>query len=196
VLDYFGVGKAGYFYLKRVFSPVLASFKALSGEGLELWITNDSLSPVQETISVKLGTFSGRNVWTEDIPVDVLASSSQVVQCWDSDRAASSADRYLIARSASETFPVNRHFFAPIKDLQRIVSPATMTVRTSDSSSLVAHVSAPPDSYAFFVHLSSPVTGVRYSDNFFDLEPGEKRSVTVTSSGESLKPSNLSIASR
>ena len=29
VLDYYGFGKAGYYYLQRAFAPVLASFKAL-----------------------------------------------------------------------------------------------------------------------------------------------------------------------
>ena len=42
VLDYYGFGKAGYYYLRRVFAPVLASFKPDPDGGLELWLTNDT----------------------------------------------------------------------------------------------------------------------------------------------------------
>ena len=45
VIDYYGFGKAGYFYAQRVFAPVLASFKEEADGGVSLWITNDTAQP-------------------------------------------------------------------------------------------------------------------------------------------------------
>ena len=59
MLDYYGFAKASYYYLKRVYAPVLASFKALPDGGLELWLTNDRLQPIEDTLEVLLQRFDG-----------------------------------------------------------------------------------------------------------------------------------------
>ncbi len=41
LIDYNGFGKAGYYYVRRAYAPLMASFKAAEDGVLELWIVND-----------------------------------------------------------------------------------------------------------------------------------------------------------
>jgi beta-mannosidase len=50
-------------------------------------------------------------------------------------------------------------------------------------------------SYAYFVHLEAPSVSARFSDNYFDLEAGEERSVTVADDA-ALDPESLRVAWR
>src|SRR5262249_6696951 len=100
VVDYYGFGKAGYYYAKRAYASVLASFKPLDDGGLELWLTNDKLSDVAETVTVRLGTFSGAVVWEEKFPVQIAANSSGVVHRWTADHLQGNAERYISVHSA------------------------------------------------------------------------------------------------
>ncbi|HYH13394.1 MAG TPA: hypothetical protein VD789_13635, partial [Thermomicrobiales bacterium] len=92
VTDYYGFGKAGYYYLKRVYAPVLASFRE-TGDEVELWITNDSLERFEEKITVVLGSFGGEVIEERHLLVDLPANSSQRVDVWDN--AVAGPDRYL-----------------------------------------------------------------------------------------------------
>jgi beta-mannosidase len=192
VMDYYGNGKAGYFYLKRVFSPVLASFKEVEG-GVELWMTNETLSPISETITIRQGTFDGALDWSESVKIAVPANSSQCV--WQ--RAGNGgADRYLAVSSPAQTFPGNRHFFAPIKDLVRTVKPVAHSISAKSDGTLEVAITAPADAYAYFVHINATPERTRFTDNYFDLEPGEQRTITVSNASHPLTPADLTIKSR
>jgi beta-mannosidase len=196
VLDYYGFGKAGYFYLKRVFSPVLASFKALPDGAVELWITNDTLEAVDDTATIRLGAFSGDLLHEEKLHIQVPANSSQPVRHWRGDQLSGASNRYLWVRSANDRFPANRHFFAPIKDLRRPIEPPSMNIATVDDHDLHIELTAHLEAYAYFVHLTVPVEGTKFSDNFFDLEPGERRVVAVTNPNAALTPDLIAVGSR
>jgi beta-mannosidase len=196
VLDYYGFGKAGYFYLRRVFAPVLASFKALPDGANELWISNETLLPVTDNVTIRQGVFSGELLHEERVHIQVPANTSQPVRRWRADQLPGGPNRYLTARSGSDRFPTNRHFFAPIKDLRRPVVKPTMTIVPVDNHKLHVELTASSEAYAFFVHLTIPVEGTRFSDNYFDLVPGERRVITVTNRDEELTADMVTVGSR
>jgi beta-mannosidase len=190
VLDYYGFGKAGYYYIKRAYSPVLASFKSLPDGGVELWITNDTLSGVQDDVVVALKTFGGEPVWEETFPVRVAANDSWPVNRWEGDSIGGS-DRYLSVRSWGGLFPKNSHFFAAVKDLQRTQVQLETTLTPVSDHEIKVDLQAPE--YAFFVHLYAPDERATFSDNYFDLEAGESRTVVVTNEGENLEPKSVEV---
>ena len=163
LLDYHGFGKAGYYAVKRAFAPVLASFR-----DDELWVTNDTSAPARDTARVTLGEFGGEVVWAEEVAFEVPPHTSRCVHRFDAHGAP---DRYLAVRGA--TFPGNRRFFAPIKDLVR--EPARVEHAFADGA-----VTLRADRYAYFVHLAHPDERVRFSDNYLELLPGEERRVVVS----------------
>jgi beta-mannosidase len=191
ILDYHGFGKAGYYYVKRAYSPILASFKALPEGDVELWITNDTRSPVEDDLDVRLGTFQGETVWEESLRVHVPANSSNRVARWDGPRVSDACDRYLSVASANGRFPKNRLFFAAIKDLSRAPSEPEVGFETIGYDEL--RVTLRATGYAYFVHLEVPDEATRYSDNFFDLEPGEERTISVTNARRHLSPEMVEV---
>ncbi|MDQ4127420.1 MAG: glycoside hydrolase family 2 protein, partial [Actinomycetota bacterium] len=194
VLDYHGFGKAGYYYARRAYSPILASFKILPDGGAELWITNDTLSAVTDTLVVRLGTFAGETLWEESLRVRVAANGNAPVGRWDADLVSGAPDRYLSVRSARGSFPPNRHFFAAIKDLGR--EPAEPEIDFDPAGDHELRVRLRARGYAYFVHLEVPDEVTRFSDNFFDLEPGEERAIVVANARRHLTPGMVKVGWR
>jgi beta-mannosidase len=191
LLDHFGFGKAGYFYVRRAYSPVLASFKALEDGSVELWVTNDTLVDVTDTVVIRLAAFAGGVIWEERPSVQVPANTSRAVWRCGSDRAMGGSDRYLSVRSPSGRFPVNRHFFSAIKDLDRtVVGPE---VKLSFRSDHEACVDLRASVYLYYVHLIVPDENTRFSDNYLDLEPGETRTIIVTNPKVRLAQDMISV---
>jgi len=188
--------KASYFYLRRVFSPVLASFRSNDDRSVELWITNDMLSAISEHVTVRLETFDGTLVWQTSVPVNLPARQSRPIAAWTAERLGPANDRYLAVRSPSDTFPSNRHFFAPIKELRRPKSDPTMTITSISPHELHVELAGAPDAYALFVHLLVPHESTRFSDNYLDLAPGEVRVVTVTNPVVRLDPETVTLGWR
>jgi beta-mannosidase len=191
VVDYNGFGKAGYYYAKRAYSPLLASFKALPDGGVELWLTNDTLSDVEDDITVRLAAFEGEIIWEESLRVRAPANDSLPVARWAADRASGAPDRYLSARSAGGRFPSNRHFFAAIKDLRR--APVEPDVDFIPYGNNELKVRLRSSAYAYCLHLEVPDKATRFSDNYFDLEPGEERTISVTNKKRLLTPETVKI---
>jgi beta-mannosidase len=189
VIDYYGFGKAGYYYARRFFAPVLASFKEEADGGVSLWVTNDRLEEIEDTITVRQGQFDGKVLWEKAISVQVPPNSSVEVQRWSAEDLGSTPDRYLSARSAADTFPANRHFFAAIKDLLRLVVQPEVSLRQVSEREVEVALSA--SAYVYFFHLDHPSEFTRYSDNYFDLEPGERRVIRVWNEREPLKVEDL-----
>jgi beta-mannosidase len=194
LLDYYGFGKAGYFYVKRAYAPVLASIKALEDGAVELWITNDTLQEVREVVTIRSGSFAGEIDWEDRLPVQVARNTSVAVWSGDPDRIVARPDRYLAVRSESERFPGNRHFFVAIKDLQRRIVAPEITISSRSNDELAVQVQA--RAYLFYFHICMADERTRYSDNYFDLAPGERRTVSVTIPGSRIEPDLLSLAWR
>jgi beta-mannosidase len=191
VLDYHGFGKAGYYYAKRAYSPILASFKALPDGAVELWLTNDTLSNVEDDVSVRLATFEGEIVWEENLRTQAPANISLPVARWSADRASGAPDRYLSVSSAGNRFPSNRHFFEAIKVLRRATVEPDIDITPSGKNELKVRLKV--SAYAYFVHLEVPDEAICFSDNYFDLEPGEECTIVVTNKIRPLAPEMVKV---
>jgi beta-mannosidase len=196
LVDYHGFGKAGYFFVRRVYAPVLASFREAAGGALELWVTNDTPEPVRDVARVGLRRFAGgAALHEEEVAVDVPALASRRVRSWPAGELPGGADRYAAVRSASGAFPANRHFFVAIKDLEREPGRVEHAVEALDERTLAVRLRA-VDGYAYFVHMAVPDGAARFSDNYLELEPGEERVVTVSVADGELRPGEVSVRSR
>lgn len=191
VIDYYGFGKAGYYYAQRAYSLVLASFKEEADGGVSLWVTNDHLGEYSDTLTVRLGEFNGAAAWEEDLRVGVAGNASVEVKRWPAGALEPSPSRYLLVWSHEGGFPVNRHFFTPVKDLQRAPVEPRMKVVEESEHALEIELSAA--GYAFFVHLTHPNEHTRFSDNYFDLAPGETFPIRVWNEEEAIRKDELTL---
>ncbi|MBZ0293650.1 MAG: beta galactosidase jelly roll domain-containing protein [Anaerolineae bacterium] len=177
VIDSYGFGKAGYYYLRRVYAPVIASFH-ISSEGVELWVVNDSLKRVEDSARITLGTFGGETLHEIDLPVQVPANTAHRVCAWSSDELAPGADRYLWVSAANGSFEDNHEFFEVFKDVQRVAELPSMEVTLLDECR--AEVTLSAKNYVYFANLSYPDERTTFSDNYIDIQPGGKRVITMT----------------
>lgn len=191
VIDYYGFGKAGYYYARRAYVPVLASFKELSKGDIQLWITNDTLTEVRDKVIVRRRSFDGEISWEQHVDVNLPANTSQCVWVCSAKEAQAAPDGYLVVCAEKGSFATNRHFFAAIKDLQR------GKVKVQTEVTLVnkheAKVTLTAGGYAYFVHLLSPREDTIFNDNYFDMEPGEVRTITVTNAELPIQPELLQV---
>ena len=94
------------------------------------------------------------------------------------------------------TLPPNRHYFAPIKDLSRAAVRPQIVVSQVAPNRLSVELKASAGAYVFFTHLLTPHEHTRYSDNYFDLEPGEQRTIDVTNDAVALTPDMVTLGWR
>ncbi len=194
LVDYYGFGKAGYYYAMRVFAPVLASFKEEADGGVSLWLTNDRLEPFRDTVTLVYEKFNGELLWAQTLELGIPANASLEVKRWTAAELDSGPDRYLRIESQTGMFPTNRHFFAAIKDLDWQPARPEMVVKQESDHSVVVELRA--RGYAYFVHLAHPSEFTHYSDNYFDLAPGESRTVRVWSGSGPIRASEIGLGCR
>ncbi|MBZ0298157.1 MAG: beta galactosidase jelly roll domain-containing protein [Anaerolineae bacterium] len=192
LVDYYGFGKASYYYMRRTFAPVLASFKAAADQPIELWLTNDSLDDISDTAIVRLRTFRGDLIREIRIPLEVGPNTSRMISSLPD--IAGDKDRYLSVRSESGLFYTNRHFFGMIEDLDRSPAHVSFSARTISPNELQVEVTS--EQFAYFVHLTVPHEFTDISDNYFDLEPGETKSIRVVNKAFTLSAEDVSIGYR
>ena len=172
VLDYHGFRKPAWWALKRAFAPVLASLREADGL-TELWVTNDTLHPVSDVAYVALRGFDGTLHTQERVAVEVAPNASVRIGAWAFEAGP---DRYAMVRSDA-SFAPNRHFYAAVKDLAR--PPAHVEAEREGE---VIRVRS--DHFAHFVQLGLRDEHVVASDDYFDLEPGEERTITLSAPAE------------
>lgn len=195
VLDYYGVPKAGYYYLRRVFAPVLASFKRLADDSVELWVTNNRREAFSDNLVVRLATFAGDVIFERTCAAEVAAGHSQVVASWSAQEIGPSLERYLWVEAPSGGVPANRVFFGAIKDLRRPQTTVRMAVRHLADGAVAVDVEADPRGYALFVNLSSEAGLALFDDNFFDLPAGQRRTLRLVrqTQAEPIDPATLQV---
>jgi beta-mannosidase len=192
LVDYYGFGKASYFYVKRAYAPVMASFKALDDGAVELWVTNDTLNTAEDEAVIALTDFSGKTIWSEAIAVKAPPTYSGVVWRAPGDKVAPDPGHILTVRSVADALLENRHFFAPIKDLtrDRNVQPS-VKIEQRGAHELAVHIEAP--SYLYFTHLLVPFEETRFSDNYFDLRACQSRTIRVTNAARELNADDVTV---
>jgi beta-mannosidase len=191
VVDYYGVPKAGYHYLKRAYAPLLASFKERADGGVELWLTNGSGMDVRDTLSVSLWDFDGTALWNASVSAQAPAGTSRLLRSWSSQELGAGADRFLAVASPIGTVAPNRHFFVPIKDLQRVSPDVEVLIAATGERTLRIELSC--RAFAYFVVIETPGGFAHLSDNYFDLYPGERYAVTLTDPVKAPAPEEVAV---
>ncbi|MES2489143.1 MAG: glycoside hydrolase family 2 protein [Pseudomonadota bacterium] len=192
LVDYDGVGKASYFAIARVYAPVLASFKSLPNGEIELWISNDTLAESSGELLIEQLSFEGNIDWRVPRSFKIAANGSAAV--WKGKAPDSICDRVICVHSPANQFPPNRFLFAAVKDLVLPKdAPPQMAIESVSDHEL--HVAITSKKYLLFVHLTAEDPDIRFSDNYFDLRPGEIRVVTVTNKKNRITADSIALHS-
>jgi beta-mannosidase len=178
VLDYYRFPKAGYFFVKRAFAPVMFSVQRRANGIYSIWGVNDTLLPIREALNWVHLNFDGTVHQQDTLLAEIPANTACELQRFQPELFRTArTNEMLWLQPGNPVIPANRWFFAPeLRDLQR-AKPALQVQWTQAANHLQAHLVS--DAHAYFVNLFVPLEGTRYSDNWIDLYPGREQTIDI-----------------
>jgi len=178
-IDYLGRDKALQYWARRFNEPVAVSFEE-SKKNVGIHVINDTREARSLTLSCQLMDFDGQMISGYEGPVE--AKPLSVVKVTGAFLFTKNFNRVLRAqlKDGDQVISQRTLLFGKEKDLglPRCAFQAKAEVKND-----IAYITIQSDQFARSVFLESDLTAGNFSDNFFDLFPGEPVTVTVDANG-------------
>ncbi|MBI9033134.1 MAG: glycoside hydrolase family 2 protein [Bacteroidales bacterium] len=172
--DYYTRWKAMQYFSKKAFAEVLVAPR-IEEDSVRIHIVSDRLSSIQSQLNLKLIDFNGKELWTQSMDITIEANSSNSIfeiSKKELLKGYNENEVLLVAEclEADQLLSSSKLYFLPVKDLtlpqptikhqvEKIVKGYKITLNT--------------DKLAKNIHLEFPDVEGFFTDNYFDLIPGE-----------------------
>lgn len=188
-IDYYGNWKAMHYQIRRAFAPVLVD-AIKEGNNLSYYIMSDRLTDEELTLNLELMDFNGKVYRKQKVDGLLPANTSKLFYQEPVEQALAGRDSattfmHMVVKSKKgEVLSDEIYYFAHPKDQLLPKTPLQWQVKQKKG---YCEVTVKAGKLARDIFIEVPVQGVRFSDNFFDLLPGQKKKVIITSpDGKSL----------
>lgn len=182
-IDYFGKWKALHYQAKRSFSPQLLVIEQIE-DRVHVQIVSDSLDDIKGHLKLALVGFSGELHWQLQQPVYINANASENIFSTTLESFGREIDfkqvvlsGLLTEESTNDVLAENLFYFAPNKMLEMTLADVDVSHEVRGSILSVTFVSK---NLVRQIFVDSPGLSGNFSDNFFDLLPGQIKTVTIT----------------
>lgn len=190
-IDYYGNWKAMQYQSQRAFAPVLIN-AIKEGDDLCVYLISDELQDRDDVrLTVELMDFDGKShgKWTHSgklsANTSMLFLKKRVDEFLSKQDAATSFLRFTLKAKNGAALADEVFYFAYPKDQKLSEARIETSVKRRGEA---IEMTLKADKLARDIFIEVPVQGVRFSDNFFDLLPGQRKKITITSpEGYSLK---------
>lgn len=190
-IDYYGNWKAMQYQSQRAFAPVLIN-AIKEGDDLCVYLISDELQDRDDVrLTVELMDFDGKShgKWTHSgklsANTSMLFLKKRVDEFLSKQDAAISFLRFTLKAKNGAALADEVFYFAYPKDQKLPEARIETSVKRCGEA---IEMTLKADKLARDIFIEVPVQGVRFSDNFFDLLPGQRKKITITSpEGYSLK---------
>jgi beta-mannosidase len=181
-IDYYGRWKALQYYARRFYSDLLISPFVENGE-INFYIVSDRMKETAAQVNVSLLDFDGHVLTStsKNVAVAPLASKSylsipvsKLLEGRDKKSVMVACELLVNGKAVSR----NEYFFEPFKNLNIPAPQIAWDVVPTRGGFKIALTS---DKFAKAVYLSLPNVDGFFSDNYFDLLPGQKMEVEFRS---------------
>jgi beta-mannosidase len=185
IIDYYGLPKQVYYALKRACSPVVVSFRQID-KGWEVYITHNLPNSIKGKLTVQLQTVDGtvvKKFACKNINLSPRASAA-VMQISAKDVPHQKNSYFFAELDYNGKKTATTYFHNLWKDIAWPEPELKMTVGklTAKDGENVAVVTLKTKRYARCVNISTAEDIHAYfSDNFFDMTPGQTRQITIRS---------------
>lgn len=183
-IDYYGNWKALMYQSKRAFAPILIN-AIKEGDDLCVYLVSDELQDHDGVrVDVELMDFDGKahGKWTQS---GMLAANSSVLfmkkragELQGKLSAATSLLHFTLKAKNGATLADDVFYFAYPKDQKLPEANIETSVRRRGDA---IEMTLKTDKLARDIFVEVPVQGVRFTDNFFDLLPDQRKKITITS---------------
>ncbi|MFH5182876.1 glycosyl hydrolase 2 galactose-binding domain-containing protein [Paenibacillus sp. TAB 01] len=176
LIDYELLPKASFYYAKKFYHPLLLTVDHEPGQPLQVWAVNDRVEAYQGQVTLRVYDFAGKPLFERTFDAAVPANGAvQLGSLTEAEVLNGSAAEEVVVKLTANGFdaPDNVYYLRDPKELRL---PAASLKVVADEEEQTVTVTA-EGHHARLVKIDLPQGNIRFSDNFFDLLPGE--SVTV-----------------
>ncbi|MBR5776289.1 MAG: glycoside hydrolase family 2 protein, partial [Bacteroidaceae bacterium] len=181
-IDYYGNWKALHYQTRRAYAPILLN-AIKEGYQLSIYVMSDKLEAYPgATLQLQLSDFNGKTLKKWKVGNDVPANTS--IRFHQEDYATLATDptrtfllMTLKSKDGKELSKEIFYFNYP-KDQNLPQANIRHKIKQEDGR---CEVTLQSKQLARDVFIEIPYQGARFTDNFFDLLPGETRKITITS---------------
>ena len=177
-LDYFGNWKALHYYAKKFFSPLLICAD-IQSDTLNIYVVNDGELIKNSKILIELYDFKGNLVFEDLVIMDINANSSTNVFSYKKDKVLNGLNtKNVMLRNSiyvdENIISTNDYFLEKTKFLKIDEQNFKINVEKVDG---IYNIDIESKSFLNRLHaLCLNGSGV-FSDNYFNMLPGEKRKI-------------------
>ena len=185
-IDYYGNWKALHYQAKRAFAPILIN-PIRQNDSLSIYLISDCPDTKDHlTLEMKVTDFDGKKQG-KPIRLNTLTVPANTSQCvyrikpdtWLSPEEQQRCFMQLTLKDkAGNTLAETVYFFRKTKDLLLPETTVSCKIKQKDG---MCELTLFSPALAKDVFIEIPLQGARFSDNFFDLLPGERKTVVITS---------------
>lgn len=169
VIDYYLEPKIPYYFLKRACDPVLVSFEQ-TDESISTWVVNDSPNALHDSLIVELWTFEGIKKSQKKWNINLQPGQSKRVADLTSFYDIWKRREFFVARFGNR---VVTHILYPEKYL--LLPETNVQVKVTDNGITLTSPKFVKEVELYFEDTSGAV----FSDNYFNLIPGEAKTVRI-----------------
>lgn len=177
MVDYYGFPKAGYYAMRRAAKSLIVSLED-AGDSYRIWVCNDRLQPASGEVILRIQPWSGNATDVLHAKFTIPANVSQVVATIQKTGIIGiQQDQAMLICDLHSDAGTDRAFSYDRMPHQMHLPEAHLRVkhqRADDHGTIT--ISA--DQYARVVTIDADLD---FSDNYFDLLPGETRTVEWSS---------------
>ncbi|NDP21283.1 MAG: glycoside hydrolase family 2 protein [Paludibacter sp.] len=192
--DYYHRWKALQYEIKRSFEPIIISAYS-NAEFTNISIVSDRLSNISAQLEMTVCNFNGKVLQHKSVPVMLKSNSvTKLANEKTKDLTQNSNGNYLILKlkANNTTLAQNIFFFAQPKNLD-LTKPKIIS--KIEKCNKEWNISLKTNVLAKNIYLNFPDTEGFFSDNYFDLLPGEEYKITFTPNNKTAKLPPLSLMS-
>ena len=184
-IDYFGRWKAVHYFAKKAFNNILIS-PTINDDKLKVFIVSDLLKPLSAKMIIEVMDFSGKKMWQKTIPVEVKANTSHCYFTENVKKIINGLDKNkiflrTIVMNNDQPLSQNIFYFLSIKNLNL---PAPKIEKTITAKKNGFRIRLSSLELAKNIYLSIDDTKGFFTDNYFDLLPGEVVEVDFSNKGD------------
>ena len=179
-IDYFGNYKCLQYRAKSFFAP-LAVMLSASKESARVRMVNDGAEAVRGTLTVTVARFDGEKVVEKALELECESGFNKEVWSIPAEQVGGvGALKNLYVAAVFEGGGKRVKSTALFVKENKVKLPrANVSAEVTEVGDGVARITVKSDKYARFVRLWTPLVTSPFSDNFFDLLPGESVGVSI-----------------
>lgn len=176
-IDYYGRWKAQQYMVKKAFEPVIVSpFR--EGDAIKIYAVSDLYENSPVLLQISLMDFDGKVLKKVEQTVVVPPNTSTVVYSLSEQEWTKALDKtktFISIKLLQNNKEISRNSFFFEKPKNIVLPKANIQLTKVDDS----HIALSSDKLARFVWLDIPNSINAFSDNYFDLLPGEQKILKI-----------------